>query len=867
MARIPTASQLGAPSFGGGRAVRQIPNVEIPTMDIPVPNLPSGVNVPTVNIQAPNVPSSVPIANDYNIGNVQVPDTLYTSGQIDALGAPGRAWSNLGRTISSESDRWLTQLNALELERANIAKTQGFAQIAKELDEDKDYKSWLPRYQAAAEKVRKDALSNITMPNHAERWARQFDERVANDLEGLRKKAYRAEAEDGRKELDKIIETRQGQIRDKWVSDTDKRQARKDVDEAISKMESLGYITKEDADVKRVKFKTDEALTSSSEKIAEGKGEEVLQELAGGKGLYNLERTSPEVQQAAVKAAEDTGLPIQYIAEMAHARGGFDAEKPGVGLFKMSDDEWVASFEEWANRAPREMGVEGTTRAEQYGLDQLKQDSPVAWRAAVLNMRNDPVLEMTVGAEQMMGVRDKLMSQIETYPDLPGDFKITPKDIFLTQTLGEEQAVELMRFAIAAPRTKVGDVWDQETISALGLDRTDTMKQAYDWLTKDVSDGELPSAYTDLDEATKLSLKNKAESHLYKTNTESNRQLRVNKANVESAMKGSIEEMANEGKVRPGMEPDPQEIAKLLGPEKALEYARDMDASQAIYDLTDDIPNLPSETLKSVYENLTPDDFPGMDYSRFTRVKSAFEKKMKAAEKLRKSDPALAVSDHTRVLAVVDTFNDLEAAQSPEGVTSGENDIAITKERKLAEARIAAQRELGLEEAPITKDQAKVLMRRVAASGVPTKDSLIETVNEVETIYGEEMGRKVMATAIAQHIKNKKNAELATKVVDRAFSSKDFTFEDLQADLRSWTESMPDDYSARFLAEPALPRSMSPNVQSIPQSFPKPPPAAVERLRAEPHLAESFAQKYGVDALLKIFKTMPRLMTPVPPVN
>lgn len=836
MARVPTSANLSGPKFSGGRAVRQIPTVDVPgNFQVPVADLPDRINAPQVDIPTPNLPDSVPISNDVNLPGLDVPKTLYTASDRAALAGPGRAMAELGGTISTEAYQWGRHLQALELGKAKNAMVLGLTQLDTEVAEDPDYTTHAERYAQGAAKVKADAMRHLTTRQGQEAFSADFDVDVLKSTQRIKKEARDRDADKGRAELTTLLKTTREQMVKPGLAPERRQQLIETADEAVDNLFSLGYIDAENADKLKSGFKSDVARDDLSQKIADGKYDEVREDLDGGKALHNLRKAPEDVQRSITMAAEDSGVPATWLAEIANAESSFDpaAKNPNssaTGLFQFIDETWISAL-----RKSEKM------LNERYGAN---LDTSKLSKEQMLALRNDAAIQSVVMAEFTL-------SNIASLEEKLGGKYIGLKDAYLAHVLGVNDAAKLIRAIEVNPNAPAEVLFAKEAKANPELFAGKTMAQAYEAITSKVGDGKASFAYENLDAPARLTFKNTADSHEYQARTRRNAEDQTRKARVESLMKDDTASIEATGV---GIETlDPTEISELLGEEKAAEHAMKREIAQAKYEAKQGLEGLTDVEIMARVEALDPANSPGAPgYSARQEVYDATAKRAKEITDLREKDPALSVEQTPEVQMALSEIDAAEAETTDaDGVSIGSPNAV----GKIAKARMAAQERIGIPEAersPITRKEAKQLM--ASLSGLDnggTKSAWADVVNEVEATYGKDLSKQVLASAIAYEIGDRDQAELMSGLLNKAVKSGRFTTQDF-APFMQLEELRQANGFMNPSPEFATQSQVSPAETMLRAGGPgprmNPPKSAVDHLKANPGLLDFFSRKYGIPA-------------------
>ncbi|MFK8250187.1 hypothetical protein [Ancylobacter terrae] len=194
---------------------------------------------------------------------------------------------------------------------------------------------------------------------------------------------------------------------------------------------------------------------------------------------------------------------------------------------------------------------------------------------------------------------------------------------------------------------------------------------------------------------------------------------------------------------------DPVDVARILGPREAAQWSDRRSAALNLFNATADFASLPDGAITARLEALAPQ--PGAEgFSARQQVYEAAAKKARSIIDLRRTDPASAVDG---------TFASVQQAKA------GLNPDAPETYRRLAQARLAAQQEIGIAELarqPLTRREAQALALDVKRASNPGKATL-DLARSVSDRYGDlsdevlvqvlrEVGSDVDAEATAGHL-------------------------------------------------------------------------------------------------------------------
>lgn len=838
MARVPTSASLGAPRLSGGRAVRSVPTMDVPgNFQVPVPDLPDRINAPQVNIPTPNLPNSVGVSNDVNIPGLDVPKTLYTGADRAALAGPGRALADFGGTISSEANQWGTYLRGLETGKAKVAAAKGLTQLDAEVAADPDYTTHEGRYLQGAAKVKADAMSHITTAQEAQSFSDAFDLDVLQSQTRIKKQSQERDADKGRAELTTLLKTTRDQLSNPGLTEERRQQLIETADEAVNNLKALGYVDEENALNLRSGFKKDVALDDQSQKIADGKYDQVREDLDGGKALANLRKAPADVQQGLTMAAEASGVAATWLAEIANAESGFNpaAKNPNssaTGLYQFTDATWISALRKSEK-----------VLKERYGVT---QDFSKFTKEQMLAMRADPVLQSVVMGEFTF-------NNITALEEKLGGQHIGLKDAYLAHVMGVDGAAKLIRAMEVNPNAPAEVLFAKEAKANPALFAGKSMAEAYATITGKVGDGKASFAYENLDGPTRLSLKNRADSEEYQGRTRRNAEDQVKKAKLESLMKDDASSIEETGVGVDNL--DPTDISEILGPEKATEHAQKREIALEKHEAKQGMESLPDEQLLARVEALDPRKTgDAVGYAARQEVYDAARKRSDEIIKKRETDPAAAVEETPEVQMVLAEAD--QAAAAAEGTDAQGVSLGSPQQvGRIARARMDAQARIGIPEgqrSPVTRKEAKALMSRLAGLDTGgTKSAWSDIVNETEATYGPEMAKKVLASAIGYEIGDRDQAELVTGLLNKAVKSGRFTSQDFAPfmqleELRQANGFM--NPSPEFAAQSQVPPADGLLRAGGPGPRVNPPKVAVDHLKSNPDLLDAFSRKYGIPA-------------------
>lgn len=865
MARVPQSTSLSNPRLSGGRAIRNIPGVEVPgNFQVPVADLPDRVSVPEVNLSTPDIPNAVPVASSVNIPVPDVPKTLYTASDRAALAGPGRAIADLGQTIASEGVQWGRYLQGLEMGKAKLTMVKGLTQLDSELAEDSHYETYAERYNQGAAKVKADALRHITTPSAQQSFSDDFDVDVLKTVDGIKREAKRKDEEKGREELTLLLKTNREQLADPFVTPDRRRQIVEESDAAVDSLVSLGYMSEADGKTKKAAFKSDVAQDEKAQEIYDATQSEdpeafnrIREDLDGGKALSNLRKAGEDVQRAITGAAEVSGVSASWLAEIANANSGFNP----ANLYGIEGQDWESAVRTAYKRKGNSVLPEVFRRA---GYD-IATLTPEQFQA----LQSNPDIQALVFAERIVSTVATLEEKLE------GDY-VGLKDVYLAQTIGPEKAARLIRAMEVDPDVTAASLFPAEAKgSPESFARSDstpkTLADMYAEITGVVGDGSPSFAYENMDASTRLTLKNKADSEEYQAKTRRTAVDQVRKAKVEQLMKADESNLEDTGVGVEGL--DPGEITELLGPEKAYEHAQRREVAQTKFETTHfgrngagelaALESLTNDELAAHEVALTPPDG-DPDRPAKKEIHEAVSKRVKEIVDLRDSDPARAVEQTPEVQSALAEAEAANAEAAEQGLSvAGPEQIG-----QIARARMAAQERLEIPEgmrAPITRKEAKQLMGRLAGLDTGgTKAAWTEVVNEVEMTYGKDLAKQVIASAIGYEIGDRDQAELVTNLLNKAVKGGRFTQSDLapfyQLDELRWSDGFMNP-SAAFAAAADQPQAFGQmRASSGPVPKRKPPTVALQYLRDNPNTIELFTKTYGWskdDALKELQKVRP----------
>lgn len=172
-----------------------------------------------------------------------------------------------------------------------------------------------------------------------------------------------------------------------------------------------------------------------------------------------------------------------------------------------------------------------------------------------------------------------------------------------------------------------------------------------------------------------------------------------------------------------GQELDPAEVAKVLGPERALRWADARQDAKLLHDATTDFGVLPEKDILTRVEALAPE--PGSPhYAAQSRLYQLAQAKAKQVLDLRRSDPAAAVE------AEIKPVKEAKAALNPADPGSY---------RRLAQVRMDAQQVLGIPETarqPLTRREATAIADQITRAKNPQVAAL-SVAREAAERYGD----------------------------------------------------------------------------------------------------------------------------------
>lgn len=326
------------------------------------------------------------------------------------------------------------------------------------------------------------------------------------------------------------------------------------------------------------------------------------------------------------------------------------------------------------------------------------------------------------------------------------------------------------------------------------------------------------------------------------------------------------------------------ERAKTLLTPRQLQVAKEKwSEAELEYKTITPLANMSEDEAHEHIGAMLPDDGDA-DYATRVKVARTAEARLKQIVTERKKDPALSVNATPEVREAFDVIK--RAGQAQNGVNGGTVDARplispVRAHEMVIEARIAAQRRLGLSDSeisPITNRQIQDLLQipdpRLLSANDLTK-KLKEASARAEELYGPKYAKMAFESATRTIAKSQQMRDLVSPIVRKMIVGESVTPEDYKAAEALSRASVSDvlfDPTANTGAgammygadaPQAFPKtktepgsrgifSSSPDKTTGPftsakpvGSFPKPPPEAVQMLQDNPGLFTQFDNKYG----------------------
>lgn len=320
----------------------------------------------------------------------------------------------------------------------------------------------------------------------------------------------------------------------------------------------------------------------------------------------------------------------------------------------------------------------------------------------------------------------------------------------------------------------------------------------------------------------------------------------------------------------------------FLTPRQMQKSKEDWREAELEYQTVSPLPNMSESDALDHIGAMLPDDGDS-DYATKVKVAKVADARLKQIVNERKKDPALSVNAAPEVRDAFDIIK--RAGQAPNAVDGGTVDargmISPVKAHEIViEARIAAQRRLGIDEgaiSPITQRQIADLLQ-IPDPRVLSDNDLIKKLKEAsaraEETYGPKYAKMAFEAATRTIAKNQTTRDLVSPIVRKMIVGEAVTPEDYKA-----AESLSRAAVADVLFDPTA-QGMSPMLYpSAPEAFPKTktepgksgwirsepdktigpfttakeakafkqaaPPEAIQMLLDNPGLHIQFDQKYG----------------------
>lgn len=738
-------------------------------------------------------------------------------GRGGAGAAVGQGLARLGASLTAIGEARKEEENALDLIKADAKYKTEMYQTQREFSDDPEYKTFEPRFRGRASSITQDAASIIRDPKLREKWSLRTGVENESNLNSVLNRGQNLERQDKFVEVEEALKHHQRIYTDPATDEITRRQARADIEAAITLGEQKGLLEPKVAANLREGYSRGSVIEDANTRL-----------LTDPEGLRN-DLTGAGVDakpqdDAIGRAAQETGVPDHLLRTFAQIESsGNPKARTGSykGLYQLSDSEFekygggdIYNADDNARAAAKKISAEAAEFERKYGREPsatdlylIHQQGKGGYEAHVSNPELPAWMNMhSTGEGRQKG---EAWAKQAIWGNIPDDVK---------EQFGSVEDVTSADFI---------KLWDRK-IHRIGG-----------------TAGDVSPRYAELTPLERAEFTAKARK-------QEGSMLEGRREELKRALKDDEESIRRTGV---STNPDLQMAQKVLEPNQINRYVLNRRKAKMEFEAINDLPQLTEAEIVDRLAAVEPS--PGEeDYDAKADVYDKALKKANTLRDQREKDPALSVAE----------LADVQVAE--QGVRENPGDPEFVQ--ALAAARIDAQAKVGIPEglqSPITKQESRVLLS-------PTRglegDALYKSLEEVQGKLEEQYGpyaRVAAAKAFEYDGRSKETAEELAGFVDGLFKGEKISASQIRRlEFLNETDLATRAFGGDFVGDPVrqyqgrpvgedqgAPMSAGEAGPAITGGMRKPPQGAIDLLAGNPALAPQFNSKYGPGAAEKVF--------------